>query len=197
MLLSGLAITAELNTLLNEVYQIYIFSYLTHIHPRDVYSHVEIALYGDDSLMAPVPSIHELYNSTTVCKAFLEVLDMVVTPAANKNGVLSDFVHISEASFLKRGFSSKPGRIDAPLNLESMYNSIQYYEPRRGLTQEDLLASKLNSFMFELSHYSHEVYTKWIWTLRTVAAKHSVVFKPYDYATCVVRRTTEYVEFQE
>jgi len=190
MLLSGLPITAELNSLLNEIYQMICFRKLTNIPLLRMREFVESGYYGDDLLHSVHNSVAELFNAHTIQNFCKEFLSMVVTPASNKGGEMPKFVSILECSFLCRKFAPRENRVDAPLKLTSCTDSLQYYVPVAHMTQRELLASKCRSFITELTHYPPEIFDEWLNRIKDMKARHKLDFICYDYATALSRRVT-------
>lgn len=188
MLLSGLPITAELNSLLNIVYQMLCFKGLTGRPISTMRELVESAYYGDDLLHAVDDLIADQFNALAIQKYCEEFLSMKVTPAADKSGAMPRFVSILECSFLKRKFAPREGRVDAPLNLDAMYTSLQYYVPVSHMTQRELLASKFRSFITELTHYPEEIYVHWTSILSQLKADLKIDTIIFDYPAALSRR---------
>jgi len=188
MLLSGLPITAELNSLLNQIYQALCFRHLTNLPLSNYTSLVCSGYYGDDLLHAVHDSIAPLFNSITIQKFCADHLGMKVTPASNKSGDMVPFVSILDCSFLKRRFAPREDRVDAPLNLDAMTDSLQYYVPVSHMTQRELLASKARSFITELTHYPQEIFDYWLEILRSLRSQYVLDFIPYEYAAALHRR---------
>jgi hypothetical protein len=188
MLLSGLPITAELNSLLNEIYQMFAYKKLTNLALVTMREKVASAFYGDDLLHSVSDDLKDVFNALTVQKFCAEVLSMKVTPAANKTGSLPAFVTILECSFLCRKFAPRENRVDAPLNIDTSTNSLQYYVPVAHMSQKELISAKCRSFLTELTHYPPEVYKHWADILSFLKAKHNLDFICYDYPAALSRR---------
>ncbi len=190
MLLSGLPITAELNSLLNEVYQMIAYKHLTGLPLIEMRKLVASAFYGDDLIHAVHDSIKDQFNAVTVQKFLLEQLSMTVTPASNKSGEISPFIHVLECSFLCRRFCPRENRVDAPLRLSSSTDSLQFYNPVAHMTQKELISSKCRSFITELTHQPPEIFAHWSSVLASIKSQYSLEFINYDYAAALNRRIT-------
>jgi hypothetical protein len=188
MLLSGLPITAELNSILNKIYQMICFKRLTNIPLIEMRKYVCSAYYGDDLLHAVADSIRDKFNAITIQKCCEEFLLMKVTPAANKTGELQPFIDILECSFLCRKFCPRDNRVDAPLRLSASTDSLQYYIPVSHMTQRELISAKCRSFLTELTHYPQEIYEHWASILSSMKAQFDLGFICYDYSTALSRR---------
>jgi hypothetical protein len=149
---------------------------------------VASAFYGDDLLHSVSDDLKDVFNALTVQKFCAEVLSMKVTPAANKTGSLPAFVTILECSFLCRKFAPRENRVDAPLNIDTSTNSLQYYVPVAHMSQKELISAKCRSFLTELTHYPPEVYKHWADILSFLKAKHNLDFICYDYPAALSRR---------
>jgi len=170
MLLSGLAITAELNSLLNEVYQIVIFCIITGLDANEFYKKTVMGFYGDDIIASIHRAIRDIYNTHTIIKTAKDCFGMEMTPASDKTGACPPFISIYEAKFLKRSFVLREGRVDAPLELETPRNSLQFYKPKLGMDQNFFLSSKIRTFILEMTHYSKEIYDEW--AMKFMTFKH-------------------------
>ncbi len=190
MLLSGLPITAELNSLLNCIYQMTCYKFLTQLPLIEMRSKVASAFYGDDLGHAVSDSIKEKFNALTVQRFCAEFLEMEVTPASNKQGVMSQFIHILDFSFLCRKFAPRDNRVDAPLKISSCTDSLQYYIPVAHMTQSELISAKCTSFITELSHYPREIFDYWSKKLAVFKSEHGLLFVNYDYDAALNRRVS-------
>jgi hypothetical protein len=188
MLLSGLPITAELNSLLNEIYQMIAYKKLTNLELISMRENVESGYYGDDLIHAVHDEVAQQFNALTVQKFCHEFLSMKVTPAANKGGDMPKFISILECSFLCRKFAPRENRVDAPIDLNTSINSLQYYIPVSHMTQRELIASKCRSFITELTHYPPEIYDHWLGILSTLKSEFNLDFIPYDYPAALAKR---------
>lgn len=188
MLLSGLPITAELNSLLNEIYQMICFKKLTSRPLCTMKELVASGYYGDDLVHAVHEAIKHLFNALTIQKCCEEFLSMKVTPASNKSGELTPFIGILECSFLKRRFAPREDRVDAPIVLASSTDSLQYYVPVQHMNQRELLASKCRSFLIELTHYPEAVYNHWSDILAQLKSEFNLDFINYDYPAALAKR---------
>lgn len=190
MLLSGLPITAELNSLLNEIYQMLAFRKLTGKSVVVMREFVESAFYGDDLLHSVHNDISQQFNALTIKDFCQEFLSMTVTPASDKSGQMNKFISILESSFLCRKFAPRSNRVDAPINLEVATNSLQFYIPVAHMTQRELLSAKCRSMLTELTHYPPEIYDHWAAILMQIKAEFKLDFICYDYSTALCRRVT-------
>jgi hypothetical protein len=188
MLLSGLPITAELNSLLNEIYQMIAYKKLTNRPLVTMRSFVQSGFYGDDLIHAVCDALKEEFNALTIQKFCQDFLGMKVTPASNKSGDMTKFIGILECSFLCRKFAPREGRVDAPIKLDSMTNSLQYFTPVVHMTQRELLSAKCNSFITELTHYPPEIYAYWTNILMKIKSQHNLQFICHDYPSALARR---------
>lgn len=188
MLLSGLPITAELNSLLNSIYQMIAYSFLTKLPLVEMRANVASAFYGDDLLHAVSDDLKERFNALTVQQFCQEYLLMKVTPASNKTGEMPKFVGLLDCSFLCRKFAPRENRVDAPLKLDASTNSLQYYTPVAHMNQKELISSKCRSFITELTHYPPEIYDFWSNILSQIKADHGLEFICYDYPAALAKR---------
>jgi len=190
MLLSGLPITAELNSLLNCIYQMVCYKRLTGLPLVEMRNKVASAFYGDDLGHAVHDSIKHLFNAITVQKFCKDFLEMQVTPASDKNGSFTEFINILQFSFLCRKFSPRDNRVDAPLKLTSSTDSLQYYIPIAHMTQKELISAKCRSFITELTHYPRDLFDHWSRILAKFKSDHGLLFVNYDYDAALNRRVS-------
>ena len=190
MLLSGIAITAELNSLLQFVYFNFAFMRMTKRPPSDFLKQVILAIYGDDHLSTVSNEIKAIFNMTLVAK-FFETIGMVLTPAANKTGEITDFINLTDATFLKRSFRPQGGLMDAPLKWESIFNSVQYYRKKANIDPKMIQASTIDSALIEMTHYPKEQYEKFSHTMLKAKMDFGIPIEVLPYEEMRERRTHE------
>lgn len=163
---SGSYATAENNTEKLEIMVRYIWFMMClngeipmrYLHCFD--DHVRIVLYGDDLLGSVSEEIGVYFNNITLANGFAKYLNMEFTPT-QKDGVHKAFLTPEEMTFLKRNFrySEALGRIVAPLDMNSIFKTLQWYTPSQEVNLDMQMLSMLQSSMRELYfHSSREQY---------------------------------------
>jgi hypothetical protein len=114
---SGHPLTVIINCLVNSLYMRYAYR-LVAGDPANFRRHVNLATYGDDNIMS-VSDECPGFNHTRIAVA-LQAIGVVYT-MAEKEAVSVPYIHIKEASFLKRKFewNSEVGARLAPLPKET------------------------------------------------------------------------------
>lgn len=114
-------------------------------------------VYGDDNLIFPNEDIHDVFNQWTMPSLMerygmtytVETKDAGVDATSLKDAGVPRLRHISDMSFLKRGFRNDCGWWDAPLELESILWMVLYVPgsaEREYLIQKDNLEIALKEF---------------------------------------------------
>jgi len=127
---SGCAITAEINTDIQDMMMFYCWIILAIIHDRTKDSLHEyrrcnaIILYGDDQVKAT--RFAEWFNGNNI-KPLMDELGMKITPA-DKNGTTFLKKRPEDVTFLKRGFGPRegPGLMMCPLAMPSITKMVHY-----------------------------------------------------------------------
>lgn len=123
---SGAAITTIINTLVNLLYVLIAWEALAKeraltINP-DIYNvfknYVCMVAYGDDFIMAVHDEFKDVFNTNTI-RNFLSQYGITATSADKELKDIPDFVPITKATFLKRGFrkhDKRPEMVLGPLD---------------------------------------------------------------------------------
>jgi len=125
---SGCAITAELNSFINDLIMLYVFLYMNHYGdlgytPEAYFENVELAVYGDD-VIKNVSGEFAWFCGENILP-IIEELGMTVT-TGDKNGTNFRYKTIEEISYLKRGFRREGATWRAPLDLEVLNDIYQW-----------------------------------------------------------------------
>lgn len=98
---SGHPLTVIINCLVNSLYMRYAFMLTTKKHPSEFQKLVKLATYGDDNIMGVSKTCPE-FNHTAIAASMKEI--GVQYTMAEKEAESVPYIHISDASFLKRKF---------------------------------------------------------------------------------------------
>jgi hypothetical protein len=149
---SGHALTVIINGLVNSLYMRYAYRVL---NPDKICStfkeNVSLMTYGDDNLMGVSRNI-PWFNHTSISELFA-TYGLGYT-MADKDAMSIPYIHISDASFLKRGFryDSDTGFCFAPIELESIEKSLMVWTFSKSVCKErqavDIVSSALGEYFF-------------------------------------------------
>lgn len=153
--ISGKYATAEDNSLRNLVMVMYAWYSNPKLSHLDFFEYVTLALYGDDLLGSVKDEVKDFFNNVTYREVVQKVFGMDFTPAS-KNGELLPFVSPDKMSFLKRTFRyhEELNCYVAPLDMNSIYKTLQYYIPSQTVSEEMQMVSTYSSSLRELFFHS-------------------------------------------
>jgi len=157
---SGNPLTVILNSIVNSLRMRYVYLLLSPDQLcNDFQNNVALMTYGDDNIMS-VSRGCNWFNHTSIADCFAK-LDIVYT-MADKEAKSIPFIHIKDASFLKRTW-----RMDddlkcymAPLDHESIERMLTVWTRSKAVTEEaqgiDVISTALREYFF----YGREVFLK-------------------------------------
>lgn len=125
--------------------------------------------FGDDSLIAILDLDFEMskwIDGQTLSDAFMKHLSVKYTDES-KGDTQQKLRKLSECTFLKRGFKesglspSLKGRFMAPLELDSILDSVRWYKPNADGTGLAAFGRNLDHMLEELSLHDEETYQKY------------------------------------
>lgn len=158
---SGMAITADFNSLCNYLYMATAFY---DMRPGDCtknFESVECTFYGDDHILAPAWEIQKWFNFNTLQRYYLEK-NITYTDALKRGGECPDFMKLyNEASYLKRRFVQHheiPAFILAPIEEQSITELCNWV--RNTLPPEDALMANLQDFKKFSYHHGRSFYDR-------------------------------------
>jgi len=116
---SGHPLTVIINCLVNSLYMRYAFYYISKKPLKHFRKYVNLATYGDDNIMGVSDECPEFTH--TRISVILKLIGVDYT-MADKEAESVPYIHIDEASFLKRKFQFDPdvNRVVAPLDHSSI-----------------------------------------------------------------------------
>lgn len=151
---SGVPITSVLNSVANWLY-LYsaIFSILEKkgvefCLPHELNDHVELALYGDDHIVALSAELREHVTFRDVRDHFLD--RRVGYTDANKNAYSDfSFERLEDVTFLKRKFLPKDDLVLGPLDIVSVEDQLNWINENKNMNEFETLAQCFNNFQIE------------------------------------------------
>lgn len=152
---SGVPITSVLNSVANWLY-LYaaIFQVLDEkgkgnkMLPHELNDHVELALYGDDHIVALDSELREDVTFRDIRDVFLG--RRVGYTDANKNKYSDfDFENLTDVTFLKRKFDVQGSRVYAPLDLVSVEDQLNWINRNKTMNDFAVLAQCFHGFQIE------------------------------------------------
>jgi len=152
---SGVPITSVLNSVANWLY-LYsaIFQVLESkgkgnlVLPHELNEHVELALYGDDHIIALSALLREFVTFRDIRDVFTE--RRVGYTDANKNDNSDfDFENLTDVTFLKRKFNVQGDRVYAPLDIVSVEDQLNWINKNKTMNDFEVLAQCFNGFQIE------------------------------------------------
>lgn len=146
---SGKYATAEDNSIRNLLIMVYIWVTNDKTNDKDFFTYVCPVSYGDDVLASVSDEVKDDFNAITFSKACGEMgLEFTST---SKSAIAEGFVTLETMSFLKRTFvyHKELERIVAPLSLDSIFKSLQWYSPSKVVNEEAQMEQTIQAAMRE------------------------------------------------
>jgi hypothetical protein len=157
---SGHALTVIINGLVNCLYMRYAYYELNPESRVDNFKqNVSLITYGDDNLLG-VSDRCNWYNHTTISQLFAEY--GLGYTMADKEAESVPYIHIDDASFLKRSFrfDDTTGFCFAPLELESSEKSLMVWTYSKsvcpGKQAVDIVTSVMQDYFFRGKEFFEE-----------------------------------------
>lgn len=162
---SGVPITSILNSEANWLYLLdAIFSILEekgvmqNILPEDINDHLELALYGDDHIIALSHELQEHITFQDVQKHF-RGRRVGYTDAVKSAESTFLFEDLTEVSFLKRRFvPSGATRVYAPLDKSSVEDQLNWINTNKSMNDFEALGQCFNGFQIESHLHGREYF---------------------------------------
>jgi hypothetical protein len=126
----------------------------------DFFEYCKPYLYGDDVLVGVKDDVIEEFNNIRYAAFAENVLGMEFTNS-QKTGELEKYLHFENTSFLKRNFvwSERWSRFIAPLDLNSIYKSLQWTMPSDFIPRDEQCKATMTSALWELFFHCKSEYT--------------------------------------
>lgn len=175
---SGHALTVIINSIVNSLYmRCVFFALLPPGENRSFAELVSLMTYGDDNI-ASVSADAPWYTHTTVSKKFAE-WNMQYT-MADKTAESVDYIHLKDATFLKRAFKEVDGVYLAPLEESSIMKTLHTYVRSREMDAKEQHAQLLMNANREYFMYGPEVFEEKRAMLMDLATTYNVAhFLPH------------------
>ena len=157
---SGKYATAEDNSIRNLLIMVYIWVKNDKTKDKHFFDYVCPASYGDDVLASVKDEVKDDFNALMFSKACNE-MGLEFT-SASKDAITEGFVTLETMSFLKRTFvyHKELDRIVAPLSLDSIFKSLQWYLPSKVVNEEaqmeQTIQAAMREFFFHLDAYGFD-----------------------------------------
>jgi hypothetical protein len=155
---SGHPLTVIINGLVNSIYMRYVYKLLNPEKTLDGFKqNVSLFTYGDDNIMGVSPAI-PWYNHTDIQAAFASI-DIKYT-MADKLAVSVPYIHISEASFLKRKWVYDEDLKDyaCPLEHDSINRALTVGLVSKSIPKEEQAIAVLTFVNNEYFFYGRKVH---------------------------------------
>lgn len=154
---SGKYATAEDNSLRGLLMLMYAWYKNENTKAKPFFDNVLPLLYGDDVIASVKKDVLCYYNNNTYQSMCEEYYGMKFTSAA-KDDDLKEYLLWTEMSFLKRTFELHENRqrIEAKLNLNSVYKSLEWVIPSSDMTEEYQVLATIVSMCWELFFHSRD-----------------------------------------
>lgn len=166
---SGHALTVIVNCIVNSLYLRYIYMELNPLHDVSSFKeHVALMTYGDDNIFG-VSECTPWFNHTTISRQ-LAKYDVVYT-MADKESESVPYIHISEASFLKRRFVPTEGRIACPLEWDSIEKMLTSCVASRSVCSEEQAMQSIRSAIGEFFQYGIDVFDDNVIKMKRIVAR--------------------------
>lgn len=149
---SGHPLTVIINCIVNSLYLRYVYFELNPDSEVETFrSNVNLMCYGDDNIMSVSEKI-DWFNHTTIQRELLKI--GIVYTMADKMVKSVPFIHISDATFLKRmwRFDSDIGYFLAPLDVESIEKQLTVWTRSKSISEEEqgiaIISAACNEWWF-------------------------------------------------
>jgi hypothetical protein len=157
---SGNPLTVILNGIVNSLRMRYVYRLINPEKTVEDFSDkVSLMTYGDDNIMS-VHKSAEWFNHTNIAKTFAE-LDIIYT-MADKEAKSIPFIHIKDASFLKRTWrlDDNLGCMMAPLDHDSIEKMLTVWNRSKAVTEEYQGMAVISTALREYFFYGETTFSE-------------------------------------
>jgi hypothetical protein len=157
---SGHPLTVIINGLCNSLYMRYAYKILNPLDEvKSFKSNVSLMTYGDDNIMS-VSRMCNWYNHTSVSQAFAAM--GITYTMADKEAESIPYIHINEASFLKRSwiYNEELQAHFAMLEHESIEKMLMVWVASKSISQEEQCIAVITSAIREYFFYGKDVFNQ-------------------------------------
>jgi hypothetical protein len=167
---SGHPLTTIINSLANSLYVRYAYV-LAGGDVEQFSQHVSLLTYGDDNIMS-VSKKCSFFDHTVLQKQLASI--GVVYTMADKESASVPFIHIADASFLKRQwvFDRAHGVYMAPLDINSIHKMLCITVLSKSVTTEEQMYSIIRSALMEAFFHGEDFFDKYRDMFLHVLSKH-------------------------
>ncbi len=166
---SGNPLTVIINCIVNCIRMRYMYYILNPDKEcRSFQANVALMTYGDDNICS-VSKKCDFFNHTSLQKAFAD--HGIVYTMAEKEKESVPFIHIDEATFLKRKwvFNTELDAFLAPLDHESIEKSLMVWKRSKVICEESQVIQVIGNALVEYFFYGRDVFEE-----KTALLKHVV-----------------------
>jgi len=168
---SGHPLTVIINSLVNSLYMRYVYYVLNPEKEVNTFKqNVSLMTYGDDNIMSVSNEI-DWYNHTAIARAFL---DMEITyTMADKEAESIPFIHIDQASFLKRSwiYDEEVGSHLAPLEHDSIEKMLMTWVRSKQISIEEQALAVISTAAREYFFYGRKTFEEKVFMLRNLMSQ--------------------------
>lgn len=171
---SGHPLTVIINSLANSIYMRYCYHELNPNHEAETFKdNVNLMTYGDDNIMGVSDRV-PWFNHTTIANT-LAAVDIVYT-MAEKEAISVPYIHISEASFLKRTwrFDKNVGAMLCPLDHDSIEKMLTVWVASKSVVWQEQIVSVIASACREYFFYGKPIFEEKRLMFKAIIAKHEL-----------------------
>ncbi|APG76831.1 hypothetical protein 1 [Beihai picorna-like virus 43] len=154
---SGHPLTVIINSIVNSLYMRYCYYELGNKESKSFRKNVNLFTYGDDNIMGVSKDV-PWFNHTAISN-ILGSIDVKYT-MADKEAESVPYIHISEATFLKRSWrwDEDVGAYVAPLEHESIEKMLMVWTRSKSILPEEQCIAVVSSANMEYFWYGKEIY---------------------------------------
>jgi hypothetical protein len=169
---SGTPLTTIINCCANAILFRYAYMYLSvrqepSVDPFTFRMYVEFASFGDDNISGVSDKV-PWFNAIAYSKV-MEEYGIAYTSSAKEN-VVVEYEHIDDVSYLKRSFVFRDSWMFAPLDKNSIHETMQWC--RMSNTHiDEIMQATFNSFCQEMVHYGEEEFNDYVDHVMSVACR--------------------------
>ena len=195
---SGHPLTVIINGLVNSLYMRYTYYELNPDKECDSFKdNVSLMTYGDDNIMSVNRNIN-WYTHTTISDMFKKV--GITYTMADKEAKSIPFIHVNQASFLKRcwRYDEDVKAFLGPLEHDSIEKMLMVWVKSKSILQEEQTIAVITSAMREYFFYGKEIYQSKQKLLKELVIHlgyelwiHEQTFPSWDYLVDEFYRNSE------
>lgn len=190
---SGIAITAVYNSIINSLLFRVIFCELAEqngwrrMRALNTYlDHVAFTAYGDDHVARVSEEVYPWFNMLTISQQ-MEKHNITYT-AATKGEITGPEVLDEDLTYLKRRFVKRGARMDAPMELDSVLDILNWVNATNPADVKEASESAIKSVLIELSHHDRKTFKHWFARIFEAAVQSGLKCPVVDYDEVIATR---------